>query len=591
MSLISGIQLGLGLKLLQTGVEWVGREAALGCSCVFVMLALTRMAEAGGAAERLFAGSGGAAAEDESLACGRERQTGRPRRSSTEDEAGGGSCARQCRVESEGDEVSRSTHDASERVVGVFPMVEYEQDHTHEGEGTSSAGQGRAEGGWRGRETSRPLPPRRNTVSRRGESGRRAGGGRGFLRGSQREATRAGDKRNPRSLLLRRGATALTNVLKRTPTALLVFLFGIFLAAQRPLPETTTMSSSSGRAETVPDKTSTAEDSDTPFGPSPAVFRLLPLSKLYHEGLLDGGFFLGFAQTPLTCLNSVLSVSALSARLFGEKRKAGTRTVAVSVGFMNVVGAFTGTMPCCHGAGGLAAQHKFGARSNRAVVFLGSLKLFFSLVFGRSALDLLRRFPDAILGAMLIFVGVELADSGLRMFFCASATKEEGSSDGNVASPPSPTKDLSSLLVTAGVQLKTDTGKGFLAGLCWCLVVHAVDRAATDGCGGLVKALLRSCSSCRGLAEEVRKDEMGSEGSGTEMPCGVDAGDGVGHDVICSEAVVSKVVSRENLKSFLSTMRWFFLASRMRTRVKWHDLAARIQVSIETRPENLHQCD
>ena len=68
----------------------------------------------------------------------------------------------------------------------------------------------------------------------------------------------------------------------------------------------------------------------------------------------------GIPQLPLTTLNSVVAVCQLSEDLFPAKPVRPV-LVSVSVGLMNMVGAWFGAMPCCHGAGGLAAQvrHEF----------------------------------------------------------------------------------------------------------------------------------------------------------------------------------------------------------------------------------------
>ena len=63
----------------------------------------------------------------------------------------------------------------------------------------------------------------------------------------------------------------------------------------------------------------------------------------------------GLPQLPLTLLNSIVAVCQLSADKFPE-RPASPRRVAVSVGIMNLIGPWLGALPCCHGAGGLAAQ-------------------------------------------------------------------------------------------------------------------------------------------------------------------------------------------------------------------------------------------
>merc|ERR1711967_221938 len=82
-------------------------------------------------------------------------------------------------------------------------------------------------------------------------------------------------------------------------------------------------------------------------------------------------------QLPLTTLNSVVSVCHLSKELFPEK-KVPQRDVAISVGAMNVF-CIVGAMPCCHGAGGLAAQHHFGARTGASMLFLGFTKMVLAI--------------------------------------------------------------------------------------------------------------------------------------------------------------------------------------------------------------------
>jgi len=83
-------------------------------------------------------------------------------------------------------------------------------------------------------------------------------------------------------------------------------------------------------------------------------------------------------------------VCALSGDLFPDRPPLAPRAVAVSVGAMNLAGCAFGVMPCCHGAGGLAAHYHFGARRGSAVAFLGACKLVLGLVFGGSLLTLLR---------------------------------------------------------------------------------------------------------------------------------------------------------------------------------------------------------
>jgi MFS superfamily sulfate permease-like transporter len=113
-------------------------------------------------------------------------------------------------------------------------------------------------------------------------------------------------------------------------------------------------------------------------------------------------------QIPLTTLNSVIAVCALSVDLFPD-RPAAPRRVAVSVGLMNLVGVWFGAMPMCHGAGGLAGQHRFGARTNGSILFLGGVKMLVAVLFGASLMALCQAFPASVLGVMLAFSGLELA--------------------------------------------------------------------------------------------------------------------------------------------------------------------------------------
>ncbi|MCS7168219.1 MAG: putative sulfate/molybdate transporter [Gemmatales bacterium] len=113
-------------------------------------------------------------------------------------------------------------------------------------------------------------------------------------------------------------------------------------------------------------------------------------------------------QIPLTALNSVLAVCVLAADLFPD-RPISMRKVAVSVGLMNLVACWFGGMPMCHGAGGLAGQYRFGARTNGSILFLGAVKLVLAVAFGSSLMALCQAFPQSVLGVMLAFAGAELA--------------------------------------------------------------------------------------------------------------------------------------------------------------------------------------
>jgi MFS superfamily sulfate permease-like transporter len=167
-------------------------------------------------------------------------------------------------------------------------------------------------------------------------------------------------------------------------------------------------------------------------------------------------------QIPLTTLNSVIAVCALSADLFPERRAEPCK-VAVSVGLMNLVACWFGGMPMCHGAGGLAGQYRFGARTNGSILFLGSVKMLLAVFLGGSLMTFCRAFPASVLGVMLAFSGMELA------LVCRDQTRRT---------------DAFAMLLTAAVCLAlSNIALGFFLGLtmAWCLRlgVFKIDEAET----------------------------------------------------------------------------------------------------------------
>ena len=119
------------------------------------------------------------------------------------------------------------------------------------------------------------------------------------------------------------------------------------------------------------------------------------------------------AQLPLTLLNSLLAVCLLSEDLY-PGRGVGPKRMAASVGLMNLIACPLGGMPMCHGAGGLAAQHAFGARTGGSVVILGGVKIVAGILLGASAVAILGNFPPALLASLLLIAGLRLAYESRR---------------------------------------------------------------------------------------------------------------------------------------------------------------------------------
>jgi MFS superfamily sulfate permease-like transporter len=117
-------------------------------------------------------------------------------------------------------------------------------------------------------------------------------------------------------------------------------------------------------------------------------------------------------QLALTITNAIIVTAALAGALFPDGgNRATERRLAVSSGAANLLLAPFGALPMCHGAGGLAAHHRFGARTGAAPLILGALFLGLGLFFSAAALDLLRMIPMAAVGAFLAVAGADLAIS------------------------------------------------------------------------------------------------------------------------------------------------------------------------------------
>jgi MFS superfamily sulfate permease-like transporter len=138
----------------------------------------------------------------------------------------------------------------------------------------------------------------------------------------------------------------------------------------------------------------------------PSLELIRPSGGDWWQGLLHGAL----PQFPLTLLNSVIAVCALSADYF-PGRGIRPRRMAASVGVMNLVLVPLGACPMCHGSGGLAAQYRFGARTGGSVVMLGVFQIAAGLLLGKFLLDALQHYPRAILGVMIIAAGVTLASA------------------------------------------------------------------------------------------------------------------------------------------------------------------------------------
>jgi MFS superfamily sulfate permease-like transporter len=116
-------------------------------------------------------------------------------------------------------------------------------------------------------------------------------------------------------------------------------------------------------------------------------------------------------QLPLTLLNAVVLTAALARSLYGPKAaRVSERKLAATSGILNLALAPFGAIPMCHGAGGLTAHHRFGARGIGAPLVMAALCGGAALL-GPRVLDLLAAIPLPVIGALLAYASADLAFS------------------------------------------------------------------------------------------------------------------------------------------------------------------------------------
>jgi SulP family sulfate permease len=120
-------------------------------------------------------------------------------------------------------------------------------------------------------------------------------------------------------------------------------------------------------------------------------------------------FALVLPQLPMSLGNAVLAYTDLSKEYFGDRSaKVTNRKACVSMALANFFSFFLGGMPLCHGAGGLAAHYRFGARTAGSNLMIGGLFIALAVLLGDGIVGLFNLLPMSVLGALLVFAGAQL---------------------------------------------------------------------------------------------------------------------------------------------------------------------------------------
>jgi len=115
-------------------------------------------------------------------------------------------------------------------------------------------------------------------------------------------------------------------------------------------------------------------------------------------------------QLALTITNAIVLTALVAGDYYGEQaHRVSPGRLSVSTGLANLLLVPLGALPMCHGAGGVAAHYRFGARTGLAPILLGTGLLL--VAFVPDGLSVIAAIPTAGLGALLLVAAVELASS------------------------------------------------------------------------------------------------------------------------------------------------------------------------------------
>jgi SulP family sulfate permease len=138
--------------------------------------------------------------------------------------------------------------------------------------------------------------------------------------------------------------------------------------------------------------------------------RLFPFDMPGGQDFTIAFLVLVVPQIPMTLGNAVFAYSDLSKEYFGEKsRRVTHRGACVSMALANFLSFALGGMPLCHGAGGLAAHYRFGARTAGSNLIIGVFFVVLAVLLGSHILTVFNLLPMSVLGVLLFFAGTQLA--------------------------------------------------------------------------------------------------------------------------------------------------------------------------------------
>lgn len=112
------------------------------------------------------------------------------------------------------------------------------------------------------------------------------------------------------------------------------------------------------------------------------------------------------AQLAMTIGNAAVATSLLLSDYYDADIS--SDDLATSMGVMNLFAIPFGTLPMCHGSGGVAGKYAFGARTAGANLILGGIYAVTAVL----AVGVVATFPLSMLGVVLVLIALELGRAG-----------------------------------------------------------------------------------------------------------------------------------------------------------------------------------
>lgn len=136
-------------------------------------------------------------------------------------------------------------------------------------------------------------------------------------------------------------------------------------------------------------------------------FTLPVFHTIAFQDIIKGFFLLALPQIPLSITNSIVATKQTLDDFYPENTIT-TKKIGFTYSLMNLINPFFTGIPTCHGAGGLAGHHQFGARTGGSVIIYGLIYLILGLFFGSGFGEIIKVFPFPVLGIILVFEGISL---------------------------------------------------------------------------------------------------------------------------------------------------------------------------------------